>query len=208
MKRVVSVDDFGKNKLLAIRKEHFKKHPTLDPTEVLVSIMGYKRINVSLRVYKELGDFFQQPTAEDFQTYDSDVLKAVRSGDVDGLRKLAQEGKNLRCCNRARESILHVACRRGETEIVRFLIEEAHVPVQVCDDYGRTVMHDACWTSEPNFELMDLVLNQCPDLLFVKDMRGHTPLRYAPRQHWKTLVKYLGRNLSRIVPGKQFQTPV
>jgi len=203
IRRVVSTDDV---RLSAIRKDHFRRHPTLDPTEVLLSIMRYKKIHAVTRGYKELDGFFEQPRSEDFKTYDFAVLQAVRSGDLDLLKKLAAEGKNLRCCNKAKESILHVACRRGHTEIVRFLLEEAQIPVQLCDDYGRNPLHDACWTSEPNFELLQLLLSKCPGLLFVKDMRGHTPLRYAPRQHWKTLVKYLARNIYSVAPGKEFQT--
>mmetsp|Transcript_3062 Transcript_3062/g.4126 ORF Transcript_3062/g.4126 Transcript_3062/m.4126 type:complete len:191 (+) Transcript_3062:152-724(+) len=187
--------------MVALREEYSKSFASLGPTGVIVSLLKYKKIQASVHSYNDIEDFFTEPTAEDYQAYDFDVLKAVRNSDVESLRQLHKQGKNLRCCNRARETLMHVACRRGDTEVVRFLVEEAQVPVQVCDDYGRTPMHDAFWTSEPNFEVMDILLAQCPDLLLVKDMRGHTPLHYAPKEHWKTWVRHLVKNFKKIIPN-------
>jgi len=198
----------------------------VDPTQVLVSILRVKRIHVTLHSYKDLvatnqsnktrrghAPFFQHPWDHDssssssssppsYPLFDHDLLQAVRTGNVDELRQFLQHRgpPALRCFNRARESLLHVACRRGHTAVVRLLLHEAHVPARVCDDYGRNPLHDACWTPEPNFELVALLLEACPDLLWIQDMRGHTPLRYAPRQSWKPWVKYLARNLPKIVP--------
>ena len=200
LKRIVSVESLTQHRLNAFRQEYYRQHAALDPTQVLVSIMNYKGKKAVVKSYKEVQGFFHERTAHDFDSYDYDVLKAVRSGDTEALRNLAKRGKNMNCSNKAKESLLHIASRRGKADVVRFLVEEAQVPVNVCDDYGRTPLSDAFWTSEPNFEVVDILVAQCPDLLFVQDMRKHTPLQYAPRQHWKTWVKHLGRTWNRLSP--------
>ena len=77
-----------------------------------------------------------------------------------------------------------MACRRGFTDVVRFLIKEAGVSPRVRDDMGRTPMHDACWTCEsrprPNAKLL---MEECPELLVLKDRRGSAPFEYTRVEH-------------------------
>jgi hypothetical protein len=37
--------------------------------------------------------------------------------------------------------------------MVSYLLEECKLCVNISDDFGRTPLHDACWTAEPNFEV-------------------------------------------------------
>jgi len=135
--------------------------------------------------YSELKGFFHPPTQEEVDAYQHDILTAVRNQDIESLRKFQAQGRPMKCSNEFGESILHLACRKGLTKVVKYLIEEAKVPMEVCDDYGRNCMHDAAWVHKPNFELIDLVLSKCPDLLSIKDRPGHTPLAFARRDQWK-----------------------
>jgi len=84
-----------------------------------------------------------------------------------------------------------MACRRGFTEIARFLIHEAGVSVRVADDFGRTPLHDALWNRDPKFELVHLLIEEDPDLLLVCDKRGSTPFAYARREHWQSWRQFL-----------------
>jgi hypothetical protein len=63
--------------------------------------------------------------------------------------------------------------------------------VQVCDDSGRTPLHDACWTKNPDFELVEQILKMDMDLLFVSDIRDTLPLSYAPRVTWDHWLRFL-----------------
>ena len=135
--------------------------------------------------------FFAEPTEEETNAYGHDVLTAIRTRDIQKLREFHESGRPLKCSNQFGESLLHLACRRGFVDVAAFLIQEAGVTVQVRDDYGRTPLHDACWTCEPNFDLMELIMSACPDLLFMSDRRGNTPLDYARREHWKAYNKFL-----------------
>merc|ERR1712183_78962 len=57
----------------------------------------------------------------------------------------------FRCANRFGESLLHLACRRGRTDMVRFLVVEMGSPprdvLETMDDCHKTPLHDACWTA-------------------------------------------------------------
>lgn len=91
-------------------------------------------------------DFFLPPTSAEIDAYDHDVLQAVRTKDIATLQRFHAAGRPLKCSNKFGESILHLACRKGLYHVAAFLIQQAQVPVQVCDDYGRTPLHDACWS--------------------------------------------------------------
>mmetsp|Transcript_3129 Transcript_3129/g.6891 ORF Transcript_3129/g.6891 Transcript_3129/m.6891 type:complete len:822 (+) Transcript_3129:189-2654(+) len=125
------------------------------------------------------------------EMYGVEVVNAIRSNDVESLRKLSADGVNLQCGNKFGETLIHLACRRSHLDLVSFLVNDAGVSLRVRDDFGRTPMHDACWRAQPDLELLDMLLDQAPELLMLSDKRGHTPLDYARREHWAVLVPFL-----------------
>lgn len=127
---------------------------------------------------------FLNPTPEQIAAYNNDAIAAVRSSDLSALRQLHADGQTLRCCNRFGESLLHVACRRSNSEVVSFLLHEANVSPRIKDDYGRTPLHDACWRGNPEYDIVELLLKVEPRLAFVPDVRGHKPFQYARKEHW------------------------
>lgn len=138
-----------------------------------------------------LGSFFSKPDEKDITSYDLGLVNAIRAKDIDTLRALHKEGKSMNACNRFGESLLHMCCRRGDVELVKFLVEEIGVRTNIKDDYGRTPMHDACWTSTPNFEIMEILIKYShTDLLLAADVRGHTPFDYARKEHWGAWVQF------------------
>jgi len=141
--------------------------------------------------------YFLEPTEEHLEAYECDVIQAIRDGDIAYLRAVTKEGRKLQACNRFGESLMHLACRRSSTELVKFLITEGSVSLRVKDDVGRTPLHDVCWRKEPDFELIDLILNEEPDLLLIADNRGHVPLDYARREHWGLWISYLAVRMKK-----------
>lgn len=137
---------------------------------------------------------FIKPSEQMIEAYTVDVVKAARAGDTASLRKLHADGNNLQCCNRFGESLIHMLCRRGELEPVKFLIEEAGVSFRVRDDYGRSPLHDACWTSKPRYDLVRYILNKEPGLLYVQDVRGHLPFNYIRKEHYNEWFEFLQEN--------------
>jgi ankyrin repeat protein len=135
---------------------------------------------------------FTKPSEDFTDSYDLEVVRAIREKDLTKLRSMLEEGKSFDASNRFGESLMHMACRRGSSEVVNFLIDEAQVQVDVRDDFGRTALHDACWTPVPNFDVMDALMKQIsPDMLLSEDVRGHTPFHYARKEHWDDWVTFL-----------------
>lgn len=137
---------------------------------------------------------FIQPTSEQIEAYSNstDAFVAVRACDVEKLRQLLARGTQLHVCNKFGESLLHVACRRSNANVVSFLLHEANVSPRIRDDYGRTPLHDACWRGSPEYEIVEMLLQAEPRLAFVKDVRGHRPFQYARREHWPAWKEFLG----------------
>jgi ankyrin repeat protein len=165
----------------------------ISPHERLSELAKFKTIPAL-----HLQNFFLEHTAEQIDAYDNEVAKAIRSSDLEKLREMVTQGRPLQSSNRFGESLIHMACRRGATDVVRLLIEEANVSVKVCDDFGRTPMHDACWACEPQLELMELLLEQCPTLIFICDKRGFSPLQYVRREHWPVWISFINSHGDRL----------
>lgn len=151
--------------------------PTLE-----LSSLSYNESNIP---------FISPITEEDMANYDVDIVTATREEELDTLRSMYAQGRTLSCCNRYGESLLHMACRRGFTDIVRFLVQEANVHIRVTDDCGRTPMHDALWNRDCQFGIVDLLLNLDPSLFLLCDKHGHTPFMYARREHWDVWKQFL-----------------
>lgn len=135
--------------------------------------------------------FFPPITEENINGYDINIVTATRDEDISTLRALHSTGHCMSCCNRFGESLLHMACRRGFTSIVKFLVEEAGVPIRITDDCGRTPLHDALWNRECQFEIFNALVRIDPALLFVSDKRGHTPFAYARKDKWENWITHI-----------------
>lgn len=164
---------------------------SVSPHEHLLFMSGKKR--EQLQSSLQVKHFFLEYTDAQIDAYDNDIVRAVRMRNIDDLRAMHLSGKEMQCANRFGESILHIACRRGFVDVIRFLVDEAGLSVKVRDDYGRTVLHDACWTVNPNEELVEYLISKCPDLLFFNDKRGSAPLEYVRKEHWDTWLRFLSK---------------
>lgn len=142
-------------------------------------------------------NFFLEVTEEHLAAYQADVISAVRQGDVETLRSIKKSGRSLQGCNRYGESVMHIACRRGSPKTVSFLINEGGCSLRIKDDFGRTPLHDACWQTEPDFNLIEIILDVEPSLLLHRDKRGHTCLEYARRENWGAWIQYLSHRMKK-----------
>uniref|UniRef100_A0A7S1UQN9 Uncharacterized protein n=1 Tax=Grammatophora oceanica TaxID=210454 RepID=A0A7S1UQN9_9STRA len=177
------------------------KKPTESPVEIVKSILAetYAAKKRTATGTKDRSVRFTKPTESEIDTY-GEMVKAMRASDLDKLRDFHAGGaKSLDACNRFGESFIHMACRRGNLDVVSFLIDEAKVRVVRRDDYGRIPLHDAVWTTKPNFDVMDKLLATVPpSLLLEKDVRGHTCFDYARREHWGAWASFLNERKSML----------
>lgn len=79
----------------------------------------------------------------------------------------------------------------GDSEILNFLLEDGEVTVLRSDDFGRTPLHDACWTVEPNFDVAACLLGKDRHLINVADSRKSLPLNYVNAEHWPAWCTFL-----------------
>lgn len=172
------------------------------PHQFLMKCLDQQGISAKVQRFDAVEQYFEEPNQNEIDAYGFEALDAVRRRDIGKLREFHKEGRPLKCSNRFGESILHLACRKGYADVVGFLVNEAEVPVWVKDDFGRTPFSDACWTIEPHFDLIDILIEKAPDLLLVSDARGHTPLAYVRREHWERWVKYLKSKDSDLKPKR------
>jgi Ankyrin repeats (many copies) len=146
----------------------------------------------------------QKRPVEKIDNYTMTAVRAIRDNDVTALRNLIEEKgpSTLDACNRNGETLLHLACRRGNIDTVDFLLNEAAVPLAVVqqetraapflsvemltDDLGRSPLHDVCWRPEASPEILRMVLSKCPSpfALLQQDHWGHTPMDYVRQEHW------------------------
>lgn len=86
-----------------------------------------------------------------------------------------------------------MACRRSSVEVVEFLLSHGG-SADLVDDYGRTPLHDACWRTEPCFEIVALLMHKNVDLIRNADKRGSVPLNYVRQEHWGAWCSFLFNN--------------
>ena len=163
----------------------------IKPSDFVRSCFNAYGINSNEMDASTKENYFLKITEERMDAYDLDITQAIRREDFDFLKSVKKQGRSLSACNAFGESIVHLACRRGSSDLVKYLVEEGDVSLRVSDDFGRTPLHDACWRTEPNFEMIDIILDIEPDLLFVTDKRGHLPFDYARRHHWGLWIQFL-----------------
>jgi len=180
-----------------------KGPPAIPDDNILVTPDQYLNLLLKSKLGKNLKqvpalslpkDFFIQPSDKDITGFSLNVVSAIQNSDISALRKLQKDdGQTYQsCCNRFGESVTHMACRRGLASVVSFLLTEGNVnSIRICDDYGRTPMHDAIWCMAPNFEIMDMLIAKDPMLLLVTDKRGFTPFQYAKREDWSLWLHFL-----------------
>merc|ERR1711935_1185906 len=143
---------------------------------------------------------FSEPTEEMLSSYDSELLATVRKNNMEKLREIHSEKKLVNSSNKFGESLLHLSCRRSFTEMARFLIHDVKVDLNIRDDYFRTPFHDACWTPDPNFELVELLIKEVPEHLLLEDVRGFTPFDYVRNDHWKLWLRFLWERRDQLRP--------
>ena len=134
--------------------------------------------------------YYNTPSKLQLASYGTYVTDLVRYGRVEELSEALVLGLSPNACNAHGESIVHTACRLSDLQTLDALIK-AGCSIQVSDDNGRTPFHDACSSAEPNFRLIETLLNIDKHLFFLADKRGHLPLSCVKSDHWSLWLQFL-----------------
>lgn len=164
-----------------------------DPQEVLQEIL--KEISPGKISWEE---YFLPVTSERTQAYSLALTKAVRYQNFEALQAHVDRGLSVNACNAHGESLMHLVARRAEgTKMLQFFLDHGS-SLKVKDDYGKTPLTEACWSRQPNFSLIKMILRDSPELLFAKDSRGFTPMHYIPRECHEAWAVFLRNNAASI----------
>ena len=166
------------------------------PQDLLTQLLKSKGVNPKSGI--KPCDLYVQLSQENVKAFTMNKTTAIRQDNVDALKEMHGKGEMLLCCTQFGESILHIACRKGSIECVKYLVQDLGLPTKLADDYQKNLFHDACWTSKPNFEIAQILLDSCPELLLMPDKRGFFPLQYVPRDNWSVWCEFLNEQ----VPAK------
>ncbi len=184
------------------------KTPNVDdrnPSQILGRILKEREYDFDVIPWdsqKIPDDFFEPNSEENMKAYTNEILGAVRTQDVQTLKQLFANGHSMQCRNKFGESILHLACRRGFGDVVDFLIHDAQININIRDDFGRTPLHDVCWVTKPNFQIVTNLLKVSPDLFIIGDSRGFTPLQYVKKDQHGAWSDFLEQNEELVVPKR------
>lgn len=67
-------------------------------------------------------------------------------GDCFALLRTMEAGLSPSPCNAYGESLVHLICRRGDADMLQVMLDMG-TDIAVADDFGRTLLHDACWAA-------------------------------------------------------------
>lgn len=143
--------------------------------------------------------YYNRPTPLQEASYDVHLIGVVKRGDIDELEAILKSGISPNPCNNFGESLLHLICRCGNEKLLAVMLDHCAC-LQVSDDYGRTPLHDACWSTCPNFDLIEMILDRDPSLLFVVDARGSPPVEYLQKQFWSQWSSFILRKVDTYWP--------
>jgi Ankyrin repeats (many copies) len=163
--------------------------PSLSPQDYLDGIV--KSRGYSATKYSTIASaYYNKPTPLQLASYGVYLIDMIRHGNTDAVQEILSLGLSPNACNKHGESIVHDVCRRSDIHMLDVFMK-AGCDIQVSDDSGRTLLHDACWAAEPNFPLVEKLLDRDIQLLFMMDSRGHLPLSYTRKVHWSEWLQFL-----------------
>ena len=164
--------------------------------DALLAERGYKVTPISTLTTA----YYSKPTPLQVASYGPRMVQIIKAADSLALKETLQyAGLSPNPCNTFGESLLHMACRRGDEQLLQVFLDAGAV-LQVCDDYGRTVLHDACWAATPCFDVVTRILKLDAFLFFLRDKRGSLPLSYVPKADWALWKEWLDAHVDEFYP--------
>jgi len=190
-------DDFNSYPLSDASSKDTKRLPisytgypnfTIHPLEYLRMILGSRKYCLS--THSAIKTYRRKPSELQIASYGKNTIGTIRTSNYNLLDNMISFGISPNPCNSFGESLLHKACRKCDVDIVRTMHRHG-CDTRITDDFGRMPLHDACWTTEPSFQCVQIILEGDGNLFLAEDARGSTPLMYAPMSTWGKWAEFL-----------------
>ncbi len=111
-------------------------------------------------------------------TVESALAAAARSGDVTAIGQAIKDGKNLEQADQDGATLLGIAARAKQAEVVRVLLE-AGAKIEARDQKGRSPIMAAVQTRRSSVEVVRALIAKGADVNTRGTMIGGTPLSWA-----------------------------
>jgi ankyrin repeat protein len=177
----------------------------------LVSERGYS----TSRLESLKSTYSKNATSHQKDSFGTRILEILQRSDIESLRKLFSAGLSPNPYDTCTgEYLIHIACQRGNWEMVQVMIEfGGNEIVQTVDTYGRTPLHILClnWASEyKSFDSkhpLTMLLECDRQLLYMTDCHKEEPLSYVQRAHYNEFIHILEYHKEHFWPSKSSVLP-
>ncbi|CAN0080871.1 unnamed protein product, partial [Ectocarpus sp. 8 AP-2014] len=131
------------------------------PDAHLIALLEKRGRTPKATVSSSKAGYNEPPTAKQVMDYDAQphLSGLARRGDMEGLQRAVDAGRRMDACNKFGESVVHVACRRGNLPLLLFLVANGG-SLTACDDLGRFPLHEVCWAAQPRFDIVRVFLEE------------------------------------------------
>jgi ankyrin repeat protein len=124
-----------------------------DPINIqVINLLLEKGIDPNIKGHRGCVAFHQQSHEGFNNSLNMEVIKLLQKYGAD-IKSKSISGKTL----------LHYACRSNSEELFMYLIEQGVDPTVVCN-YGTTCLHFVLATKNPNFKIINLLLDKYIDI--------------------------------------------
>jgi hypothetical protein len=156
-----------------------KRAKRLDtPQSVLMRLVDQQGHPDLQRIKSEDAGYDTMPSPLQLSSFGTQVVLAVHTSDSEMLGKLLSCGLSPNPCNKFRDSVLDLVCKRNSVTIFECLLDHGS-DLRVVDGFGRTPLHHCAWASNFSREIAEAIIERDPLQLFIEDKRGQTPMEYV-----------------------------
>lgn len=182
------------------KKKGRKSTRVESPQEALERILSLQGFGPFSRITAEEAQYETVPSQLQLASFGTELVKAIHASDTSSLSTLLETGLSPNPCNKFRDSIVDLVCKRANADVFRCLVDHG-CDLRVCDGFGRTPLHHCCWASEFCQEIAEIILRMDAIQLSIEDKRGQTPLEYVRPDIAADWIEYLEDNRDVLFPA-------
>ncbi|GAX22247.1 hypothetical protein FisN_19Lh317 [Fistulifera solaris] len=150
--------------------------------------------------------YYNAPTKLQIASYHAHLVSLVKQNSIETIADILACGLSPNPCNEFGSSLLQIACRRGNVELLEIMLRHG-CSLQVADEFGRTPLHNALYAKQPAFALVKRILQVDPHLINMADSRGHLAFDYVRKEHCDEWIAFLDKVVDEIWPTQSEQPP-
>jgi hypothetical protein len=176
------------------------------PHESLLTILRERKVSLD-RIPTQESGYYAEPTPLQLASFGTRILQAVNESDTQTLSALLSCGLSPNPCNSFGDAILSLICKRADNAVFQVFVDHG-CDLQVCDSFGRTVLHHLAWAPNFSADMAQTILRRDWTQALMEDKHGRCPLEYVRSSQWAEWRDFLMENKDELLPiGMQSSVP-